>query len=304
MGTCDGRAVSYLRQAKGSPGGVVVAADQNRGEFEAIVRRPDGEIDLGLAALLIAREEYPLMETGPYLRRMEEMAAEARDLVGAERHPRSIATGVSRYLFAEMGFAGASEEYFNPCASYLNDVLDRRIGIPLSLSLVYMEVARRAGFTVEGVGLPGHFIVKLPCPGGDVFVDPFDRGSILTPDDCACKVRDIYGGAVPFQPFMLGAVTKRQVLTRMIHNLKTIYLAAKWYERALSMVELLLVIAPWDLDEIRDRGMLRYRLGDFEGAAADLETYLKYCAAAQDVDLVRRNVRALKRMLGESAQAS
>jgi regulator of sirC expression with transglutaminase-like and TPR domain len=281
---------------------VVVAADQNRGEFEAIVRSPDGEIDLALAALLIAREEYPSLEPGPYLRRLEDMAAEARDLVGAERHPRSVAIGLGRYLFAEMGFAGASEEYFDPRASYINDVLDRRIGIPLSLSLVYMEVARRAGFTVDGVGLPGHFIVKHPCPGGDIFVDPFDRGSILKPGDCTRKVHDIYGGAVSFQPFMLGAVTKRQVLTRMIHNLKTIYLAAKWYERALSMVELLLVIAPWDLDEIRDRGMLRYRLGSFEGAASDLDTYLKYSVAAVDVDLVRRNVRVLKRMLGKSSQ--
>lgn len=282
----------------------MVAADQNRGEFEAIVRRPDGEIDLAQAALLIAREEYPTLDPAPYLRRLEEMAIEARDLVGAERHPRSIAVGLGRYLFTEKGFAGASEEYFDPRASFLNDVLDRRIGIPLSLSLVYMEVARRAGFTVDGVGLPGHFIVKHPCPGGDIFVDPFDRGSLLVPEDCARKVHEIYAGSVPFQPCMLGAVTKRQILARTIHNLKTIYLAAKWYERALSMVELLLVLAPWDVDEIRDRGMLRYRLGDYEGAAADLETYLKYSVAAQDIDLVRRNVRALKRMLGKGAQAS
>jgi regulator of sirC expression with transglutaminase-like and TPR domain len=282
----------------------VVAADQNLNEFESIVRRPDAEIDLAMAALLIARVEYPTLDTGHYLRQLDEMAAEARDLVGAERHPRSIATGLGRYLFSEKGFAGISEEYFNPRASYLNDVLDRRIGIPLSLSLVYMEVARRAGFTVDGVGLPGHFVVKHPCPAGDVFVDPFDRGSILSPDDCACKVQDIYSGAVSFQPFMLGAVTKRQILARAIHNLKTIYLAAKWYERALSMVELLLVLAPWDMDEIRDRGMLRYRLKDFGGATADLETYLEYSAAAQDADLVRRNVRSLKRMLGEGAQTS
>ena len=275
----------------------MVAVEQNRHEFEAMVRRPDAEIDLAMAALLVAREQYPSLDCGRYIRRLDEMAVEARDRIGEERHPHTIAIGLGRYLFGELEFAGAPEEYFDPRTSYLNDVLDRRKGIPLSLSMVYMEIARRAGYVVDGVGLPGHFIVKHRCPGGgDVLVDPFNRGAILTPDACAAKVREIYSGAVSFQPFMLGAVTKRQVLARTIHNLKTIYVAAKWYERALSMVEMLLILAPWDLDEIRDRGMLRYRLGERLAPMADLETYLEYSVAARMWITVRRNVRALKRM--------
>lgn len=269
----------------------------NRLEFEAIVRRQEAEIDLAEAALLVAREDNPHLEIDGYLSQLDYMAQEARDRIGAERHPLTVAAGLSRYLFAELGFSGTDEEYFDPRASYLNDVLDRRKGIPLSLSMVYMEVANRAGFPVDGVGLPGHFIVKHPHPGGDIYVDPFSGGRVLAPEDCADKVHEIYSGAVSFQPFMLGAVTKRQILSRYIHNLKTIYVAARQHARALAMVELLLILAPWDLDEVRDRGMLRYRLEDLAGAVSDLETYLEYSNEADDVDVVRRNVKALRRLL-------
>lgn len=276
----------------------------NRLEFEAMVGQPDGEIDLAAATLLVAREEYPSLDVARYLRRLDRMAAEVRDRIGAERHPLTVAAGLSRYLFAELGFTGAEEEYFDPRASYLNDVLDRLKGIPLSLSVIYMEVARRAGFEVLGVGLPGHFIVKHPHPGGEVFVDPYNGGVVLSPEDCAAKVEQIYGGAVVFQPFMLGAVTKRQILSRAVHNLKTIYAAAKRHEKTLAMVELLLILAPWDLDEVRDRGMLRYHLGDLAGAVADLETYLQYSLEAGDVEMVRRNVRALRRLLRDDGAMS
>ncbi len=283
----------------GGLGFSMTGIEVNRYEFESMVRQPDGEIDLAAAALLVAREEYPSLEVGGYLRRLNEMSEEVRDRIGAERHPLTVAAGLSRYLFSESGFCGTEEEYFDPRSSYLNDVLDRRKGIPLSLSIVYMEVARRAGFEVQGVGLPGHFIVKHPHPGDEIFVDPFNGGAVLSAGDCAAKVREIYGGAVTFQPFMLGAVTKRQILSRAIHNLKTIYLAARRHEKALIMVELLLILAPWDLDEIRDRGMLRYHLGDLAGAVADLETYLEYSLEAADAETVKRNVRALRRLLRE-----
>lgn len=271
----------------------------NRKEFAELVRRPEPEIDLALAALLVAREEYPSLDVYAYLRRLDEMAAEVRDRIGAERHPLTVVAGLSRYLFGELGFGGTEEEYFDPRSSYLNDVMDRQKGIPLSLSLVYMEVARRAGFEVFGVGLPGHFIVKHPHPFGEIFVDPFSGGAVLSPEECAAKVEQIYNGAVTFQPFMLGSVTKRQILSRAIHNLKTIYVAARSHAKALAMVELLLKLAPWDLDEIRDRGMLRYHLGDLCGAVADLETYLEYSYEAGDAETVRRNVRALRRLMRE-----
>ncbi|MHB0869252.1 MAG: SirB1 family protein [Chloroflexota bacterium] len=275
----------------------------NRDEFDAVVRQPEAEIDLAMAALLVAREEYPSLEVGAYLRQLDEMAVEVRDRIGAERHPLTVAAGLSRYLFVELGFRGTEEEYFDPRASYLNDVIDRRRGIPLSLSLVYMEVARRAGFEVLGVGLPGHFIVKHPHPYGETFVDPFSGGAVLSPEECTAKVDQIYNGAVAFQPCMLGAVTKRQILSRGIHNLKTIYVAGRRHARALAMVELLLVLAPWDLDEIRDRGMLRYHLDDLCGAVEDLETYLEYSREAGDVETVRRNVRALRRLMREPIRA-
>jgi regulator of sirC expression with transglutaminase-like and TPR domain len=276
----------------------------NRQEFEAIVRRPDAEIDLAAASLVVARHEHAFLDIGSYLRKLDQMAEEVRDLIGAERHPSTVIAGLVRYLFCELGFTGASDEYFDPRASYLNEVLDRRTGIPISLSIVYMEVARRAGFRVDGVGLPGHFIVKHPQPEGDVYVDPFNQGAVLTREDCVRKVHEIYSGNVEFQPFMLGAVTKRQILAREIHNLKTIYAAGRQRDRALAMVELLLTLAPWDLDEIRDRGMLRYHLGDAAGAVADLETYLQYSADAGDADTVRSSVRAIRKGLRGSSGIS
>ena len=283
---------------------MTVTHEENRCAFETMVRRPDAEIDLAAACLIVARHEYPDLDVNAYLRRLDEMASEVRDLIGNERHPLTVAAGMSRYLFGDLGFTGAVEEYFDPRASYLNDVLDRARGIPISLSIVYVEVARRAGYQVDGIGLPGHFIVKHPQPGGDLFVDPFNHGAILTPEECAAKVKEIYNGAVEFQPGMLGAVTKRQILSRMVHNLKTIYAAARLRRKALEMVEFLLIIAPWDLDEIRDRGMLRYQLGDGGGAVEDLETYLEYYSQATDADTIRSSVRAIRRTLRGSSGIS
>lgn len=274
-----------------------IGREQNRRDFRAMVTRPNDQIDLAEASLLIAREEYPWLDVKAYIRRLDHMAEEVGDRIGAERHPLTVAAGLARYLFVEVGFRGAADEYFDPQASHLNDVLERKRGIPLSLSVVYMEVARRAGYSVVGVGLPGHFVVKYPHPGGEVFVDPFHEGAVLSPADCAAMVHQIYRGAVKFEPYMLGAVTNRQILSRSIHNLKTIYLAAKRHDMALAMVELQLTLAPWDLDGIRDRGMLRYHLHDLPGAVADLETYLEYSAGAGDVDRVRRNVDTLRRIL-------
>lgn len=274
-----------------------VSLEENRQEFETIVRRSDADIDLATASLVVARHEYPELRIASYLHRLDDMAARVLDLIGSERHPITVAGGFARYLFGDLGLSGAVEEYFDPRASYLSDVLERGRGIPISLSILYMEVARRAGFRVDGVGLPGHFIVKHPHPTGDIFVDPFNHGMILSSQQCADKVRDIYDGAVEFQPGMLGAVTKRQILSRSVHNLKTIYAASREPRKALEMVELLLVIAPWDLDEIRDRGLLRYQLGDAAGAVSDLETYLEFYSEAGDADRVRSSVRAIRRTL-------
>lgn len=266
-----------------------------------MVRRPDAEIDLAAASLMVARHEYPFLDISAYIRKLDRMAETVRDLIGVERHPSTVAAGLVRYLFRELAFTGATDEYFDPRASYLNEVLDRGIGIPISLSIVYMEVARRAGFQVDGVGLPGHFIVKHPQPGGDIYIDPFNQGAVLSVEDCVRKVHEIYSGNVDFQPYMLGAVTRRQILAREIHNLKTIYAAARAREKALAMVEFLLILAPWDLDELRDRGMLRYHLGDAAGAVEDLETYLEYSSQAGDADAVRSSVRAIRRVLRGSS---
>ena len=190
-----------------------------------------------------------------YLARLDELGAEARARVaaaGGGSHVESL----NRYVFEELGFAGDHANYYSPRNSLLNHVLERRMGIPITLSVVYMEVGRRAGLRIEGVGMPGHFIVR--AWGGDgrpVLVDPF-QGKVIDEDDCQERLDTIYGGQVPLGEEHLRGVGPRDILVRVLGNLKAIYVQAQLYRRALAAVERILLLAPRDFDERRDRGML------------------------------------------------
>jgi regulator of sirC expression with transglutaminase-like and TPR domain len=270
----------------------------------------------GLAepALLIARLGYPRLDPAPYLARLEEMAVAATGrLAASDRSPTGhgpIDT-LNSYLFEDQGFTGNTTDYDDPRNSFLNQVLDRRTGIPITLALVYIEVARRAGVPVDGVNFPGHFLLRFPFgpdnlddrPDSAVFVDPFHHGTVLSEADCRALLRKHAGDAVPFEPVLLAPATKQQILVRMLMNLKQIYVRMRSFPQGRAITELLLAINPSALSELRDRGLLAYHLNDHAAALRDLESYLKFASRGDGVSEESReehteiwgHVKALRR---------
>ncbi|MGC2324082.1 MAG: transglutaminase-like domain-containing protein [Terriglobales bacterium] len=258
----------------------------------------DERIDLLRAALTIARTEYPDLDFEGYGARIEELARRVKRLVPDLGDPSESIAALNRVLFEEEGFRGNREDYYDPRNSLLNDVLDRKLGIPITLAVVYMEVARRVGFPLVGVGMPGHFLLKhYDVDGREILIDPFNRGSILTAKDCQQRLDELYGGQMRLQPQFLMAVSRRQVLVRMLNNLRSIYLTGRNFRKALPIVDLILAIYPRSPEDVKQRAMLRWSLGQNRGALADLEDYLKMLPEASDADEIRQTAASLRRMM-------
>jgi regulator of sirC expression with transglutaminase-like and TPR domain len=269
-----------------------VTEPYHRRQLIDVVARPEEEVDLARASLLVACEEYPELEVDRYLQRLDAMAEGVRGRLGDS--PREAIAALNRVLFEEQGFKGNTREYYDPRNSFLNDVLDRRTGIPITLSTVYIAVGRRAGASVEGVGLPGHFVVRVSTPAGEALADPFNGGAVLTPEDCQERLDRIYGGRVKMAAGMLAPCPARAVLTRTVRNLKAIYTKAEDHERALRTAELLVLLLPGDVEEIRDRGIVYASLECYALAAADLETYLAATPQAPEADQLRARIAELR----------
>ncbi len=258
----------------------------------------DERIDLLRAALTIARTEYPDLDFEGYGARIEELARRVKRLAPDLGDPSESIAALNRVLFEEEGFRGNREDYYDPRNSLLNDVLDRKLGIPITLAVVYMEVARRVGFPLVGVGMPGHFLLKhYDVDGREILIDPFNRGSILTAKDCQQRLDELYGGQMRLQPDFLMAVSRRQVLVRMLNNLRSIYLTGRNFRKALPIVDLILAIYPRSPEDVKQRAMLRWSLGQNRGALADLEDYLKMLPEASDADEIRQTAASLRRMM-------
>jgi regulator of sirC expression with transglutaminase-like and TPR domain len=269
---------------------------RSRKTFQQLVTLPDSAIPLAEAALILACEEYPQLEIGPYLDMLDNMANIAQQKLGSADPPVKTIEKINSVLFETFGFRGATEDYYDPRNSFFNDVLDRRIGIPITLSAVYMEVSRRLNFPIVGVGMPGHFIVKYSDRLEEFFLDPFNRGEILTRDDCRKRLFERYGDSVEFDERLLARVTNRQILWRMLNNLKEIYLKAHAFDKALAIVDMMLMVDPEEIPQFRDRGLLRLQLRQFEGAIRDLEHYLRYCAGADDREEIGNHLKELRRI--------
>ena len=230
---------------------------QIRQLFTEAVNGPENRLDLARTALLIASEAYPGLDILRYVAKLEVMAAAVRPAVTTTDDPALKIESLNAYLFEERGFRGNAEEYYDPRNSFLNDVIDRRLGIPITLSVIYMEVGRRVGMPLQGVGMPGHFIMKYAEPAGDIYIDAFNKGRILSRQACEELLQQLYGEPVPFQETFLAPVSKKQILARMLMNLKAIYIHTKDYLQALSVVERLLIIQPDVEQEVKDRAALR-----------------------------------------------
>lgn len=267
-----------------------------RDRFAALLERDDASLDLGRAALLVALTEYPDLEVEAYLGRFDQMAADLRPRIGAEHDARRIAAILANYLFDELGFAGNAADYYDPRNSYLNDVLDRRLGIPITLSLLYLELGKRLGLPLEGVGLPGHFVVYYADPSAPILIDPFERGALLDEAACRDRLRALHGHAIDLTPGMLRPVGARAILFRMLNNLKGAYGRREQYGRAARMVDLMLLVEPGAVTEYRERGFLRFRAADFKSARRDLEHYLELAPDARDADQVREQLSLIERL--------
>jgi regulator of sirC expression with transglutaminase-like and TPR domain len=269
-------------------------ADDRHRIFRAAVELPDDEIDLGRAALVIAQEEYPTLDFQTYLERLDQLAAVVRDRSAGENSPYRLIACLNYVLFTQEGYRGNHDDYYDPRNSFLNDVIERRIGIPIALSVLYMEVARRADLRLHGVGFPGHFLVKYAGDEGEIVVDPFDKGEVRTTEELQKMLDRLYGGKVRLQPEFLSRVSNRQIVQRMLANLKAIYMRQENFLKAVSVVERLVILDPISADEIRDRGLLYLKLERFPEAVDDLETYLRLMPDAADAEEILEQVLALK----------
>ena len=254
----------------------------------ALAAAPGAE--LAPAALVIARLEYPRLDAPAYLARLDAMGASAREAI--DRHvdatgdgsPLARTLALNRYLFDAERFNGNRARYEDPRNSCLNEVLDRRTGIPITLSLVYMEVWRRAGLRIDGVNFPGHFLARVatgvPRDGG-LIVDAFHAGARLSEPDCRQLLQKHVGAEVAFSPSLLAPATRTEILVRMLLNLKRTYVHMRSFPQARDATELLLAMTPSALGELRDRGLLAYHLNDMTSALRDLQTYLKLAGVGE-----------------------
>ncbi len=269
----------------------------NLPRFAQVVERPDSSLDLGKAALLIAEDAYPGLDVDGYVARLDALAEPLHPRVRDDTALLDAVQALNGHLFGEIGLRGNAEDYYDPRNSYLNDVLDRRLGIPITLGVVYIEVARRVGLTVVGIGLPGHFIVEARRDGSSALLDPFHGGAILTPEDCERLVQEVYGGSLEFSEEHLVPVRKREILTRMLNNLKRTYLTRDDPERAWPVVEKMVHLNPNSPLDRRDRGLLAYRMNRFALARDDLQFYLARRPDGPDRMAIRAALSAIESIL-------
>ena len=252
-----------------------------------------GEFDLVRSALLVAAVEQPNVNPGEYLEIVRDWGETVVERAESRREPRLQV--LLRFVHQEMGLRGNELAYYDPENSFLNRVLDRGLGIPISLATVLISVGRHAGLQVNGVGMPGHFLVNVIEPGhaDAVLIDPF-RGERINRADCQRKLDELFDGRLELLDEHLSTVSDRQILERMLRNLKAVYLRYGLNRRALSVAERILLVVPGSLSDIRDRGVLRVKLNDYAGAIADLEQCISSSADGPETAEVAEQIKAAK----------
>jgi regulator of sirC expression with transglutaminase-like and TPR domain len=278
-----------------TPASKLLATEMRRA-FSAEISRPEESIRLEYAALLVAAEDeaHRQVDVVEYLLRLAGLGKEAHERVAAAAG--AAVEAFNRFMFEELGFAGNQLDYYDPANSYLNRVLDSRVGIPITLSIIYMEVGRKAGLEIDGIGLPGHFIVRARERDAleSVLIDPF-HGLTLAREDCQDRLDEVYGGQVALTDEHLRASTAREILVRLLTNLKAIYVRANLKLHTLAIIDRILLLAPLAASEHRDRGIVLAQLERLPEAIAELEAYLQMAARASDAEEVRKQLHALKR---------
>jgi regulator of sirC expression with transglutaminase-like and TPR domain len=270
--------------------------------FAREVRREERDIDLAQACLMIAQDRYPALDIGRYMDEIERMALRLRADMPESMDLEERIVALNEFLYGELGYRGNTREYYDPRNSYLNDVLDRRTGIPITLAVLYMELGRRVGLTVDGISFPGHFLVRVQLRGGLIVLDPFAGGVPQSEADLRARLKrvipegvadDVPVGELPLDQFLEPA-TKRQILMRLLRNLKAIYRDTDKPERQLEVLNRMLAVTPEAAAELRDRGQVYQRLECWQPALKDFTDYLEREPDASDVDDVRVRMMELR----------
>jgi regulator of sirC expression with transglutaminase-like and TPR domain len=273
-----------------------LAPSQRWGEIAAL---PEENINLAEAALVIAADAYPVLDIDAYLERIDEMGQALRRRLRPDISTADAVIALNHYLFEELGFSGNATDYYDPRNSYLNEVIDRRIGIPITLSLMYIEIGRRIGLALHGVSFPAHFLVKCVTRDGAIVLDPYARGASLSLDELKLRVKKLVGGIDPAPEMMKGVLAtagKREILARMLRNLKGIYLHRNEPNKALGTADRILELAPEAAEELRDRGRIYLDLECFRAALADFQHYVWLKPQAADAAVIRAKVEELRQV--------
>jgi regulator of sirC expression with transglutaminase-like and TPR domain len=285
-----------MQRAPGLPG-----AQDSLEPFRALMAQADTRIELARACLMIARDAYPELDMAHYVGQIERFGLRLRALA-AERGVEEKIIALNEFMFGELGFQANVDAYYDPRNSYLNEVIDRRTGIPISLSIVYMELGRRIGLPLEGVSFPGHFLVRLRLRGGMLVLDPFAGGAPQSEDDLRERLERVVpkgttGGIplelLPLEQFLEPA-SHRQIIARVLRNLKSIYRDADEPAQLLGVLNRILVVSPDASTELRDRGLLYRRLECWQPALADLSAYVEREPEAPDGEDMRLQLLALR----------
>jgi regulator of sirC expression with transglutaminase-like and TPR domain len=247
---------------------------------------PNGRLDR--AALELATLGTPDLQPEPFLDQLNEMASQLADRMRNFNDGRDFVETAQRYLFGELGFHGNQQDFFDPGNSFLNQVLERRTGIPITLSVMYMEIARRLAMPVFGIGLPRHFVIQFDDGNYSTYIDPYHGGRTITVQECFALA-----GAKVADPILLRRASKKQIAMRMLQNLRGVYLRRRDWARAVDTLDLLLLGAPELSGLLKQRGLLHMELKRFQAARRDLERYLAMEPAAADREEIRKQIRAI-----------
>lgn len=254
------------------------------------------ETDLAKACLYFAQAEYTDLDPQKYLKILDQIVGEIELQLPAERYPLKVIKTINQHLFDNLGFRGNKGNYYEPENSFLHQVLERKLGIPISLSVLYLAIAKRLNFPMVGVGMPGHFLIRPEFENVGIFVDPFNRGEILFENDCQKKLDETYHQQLKLDPSWLAPVDNKQILARMLNNLKFIYLHRREINKALSTMSAILKIHPERTAEIRDRGLLYYQVNRWDEAILDLEYYLKVDPNSDDAPMIEILLQKMNRV--------
>ena len=262
-----------------------------------IVSGRDEDISLAEAALLIAGHGYPDLNVAAYLSRIEELAYMLRLRIDEDDSIPDRISALNQFLFGELGFAANSDDYYDPRNSFLNEVLERRTGIPITLSVIYMELGRKVGLPLQGVSFPGHFLVKCAVPEGAVVLDPYSGGISLGLPDLQKRLREVQGGEVSraIVAELLVSASNKDIIVRLLRNLKAIYLREHKLDKALPIMNWIIATMPEQTPELRDRGMIYQELECPRAALTDFETYLQLSPGSDDAGDIRGRIIELRK---------